>query len=181
MTAMSTRGSYSKGNGLVFSSEGFDRCFKTTSGFFNKNGYISINNHIQADFYFLGTDFVRTGRRQECTIKVTVPINKFILFELLDLVLPCPSGAARIYTFKDDRLDQMAGEFCEEVEGERPDSRLILQFHIGFLRLTMRRISPMYVIHLRFSAISQSEGYLLTHIVINKCKGCLFFLSVVVG
>ena len=173
-TAITTHRSYSDGNDFVFSSEGFDRCFKTNSDFFKRYDYISINNHIRGDFHFMGTDFVRTRRRQQCIIKVTVPSNRFILLELLDLVLPCSSGAVRIYTFKDNRPDEMAAEFCEQVDGDRQDSRLILPFNIGFLKLTLRGISPTYVMRLRFSAISQSEGHLLQHIAVNKRKGCAF-------
>ena len=177
LATASTRKLQLERNGSVFSTDDFTRCFITMGAHASfPYRYVDIDSKTHGDFSFIGRDFTRTDIARRCRIRVTVPRGKFLLFELLDLVLPCPSGALRIFNSSGAVSSDLAAEFCEKSDGVEHDSRLILPFHVGVLTFSMLRFSPDYAIHLRFSAIAQSEGHQLQHIVVSKFKGFQLFL-----
>ena len=161
--------------GLVFSTQDFKDCFRPYSwqGIYT---YVEINNHTHGEFLFLGRDINRKFRLRQCAIRISVPRDKIFLFELLDLALPC--SMARLQIFNSTRVSfrAKAADFCGNYRKENHDNRIIVPFHTCALLLSMHRVVSTNVLHLKFSAISQSDGHHLQHIKNSKHKGCCISL-----
>ena len=163
---------------FVFSTKDFARCFRPMIEYFrHADIHVNINNQTHGDFIFVGTDYIRKSGRLRCHTRLTVPRDKIILFELLDIALPCETTALRIYNSTVPLSNALAVVFCGNYKEDIKDNRFILPFHTAVVTLSMFSFSRSYIVHLRFSAIPQSEGHQLHHIAFDKHKGVsTFFL-----
>ena len=157
--------------GFVFSTEDFKDCFRPFS-WQHIYTYVEINNHTHGEFLFLGRDIHRKFRLHQCTIRITVARDKIFLFELLDLSLPCSMTRLQIFNSTRVNFRAKAADFCGTYGKDNHDNRVIVPFHTCALLLSMHRFVSTNVLHLRFSAISLSDGHQLQHVRNSKHKGC---------
>ena len=138
--------------------------------------YINITNQNVGDFFFLGRNYGEQSDLHKCFVRVTVPRDQILLFELLDSTLPCDSTSVLIHKSLGDPLQPP--ELCGIHRRGKESNRLIFPFHAGVLEFSLDMVSPLYVMHLRFSAVSSNDSYHLQHIIINEYKGFSFFHTV---
>ena len=178
-TTMDSRRPDVQGDRFVFSTQDFARCLRPMKEYYlHPDVHVNIDNQTHGDFIFVGTDYIRKRGKLRCDARLTVPRDKIILFELLDIVLPCETTSLRIYNSTAPLSKALVILFCENYKEDLKDNRFILPFHTAVVTLNMFSFSHSYVMHLRFSAIPQSEGYQLQHIIFDKHKGAFFFLPV---
>ena len=168
--AMDTRKPLLGKKGFVFSTEDFKDCFRPFS-WQKLNTYVEINNHTHGEFLFDGSDDVRKFRPGQCTIRITVPRDKIFLFELLGLALPCSTASLRIFNSTRVNIRDTAADFCGIYRKDNQDNKAIVPFHTCVLVLSTYRLVSTYKLHLRFSAVSQSDGHQLQHLAMRKHQG----------
>ena len=168
-----------QGDRFVFSTQHFARCFRPMIEYLHHADiHGNISNQTHGDFIFVGMDYIRKSGKLRCDTRLTVPQDKIILFELLDIALPCETTGLRIYNSTLPLSNALAVLFCGNYKEDIKDNRFILPFHTAVVTLSMFSFSRFYVVHLQFSAIPQSEGHQLQHIIFDKHNGVFFFLPV---
>ena len=179
-TTMDSRIPDVQGDRFVFSTQDFARCLRPMIEYLHHTDiHEHINNQPHGDFIFVGMDYVRKSGKLRCDTRLTVPGDKIILFELLDIALPCRTTSLRIYNYTVPLCSTQAVTFCGNYKEDMRDNRFILPSHTALISLSMFTFSRSYVMHLRFSAIPKPEGHHLEHIILHKHKGVFFFLPAV--
>ena len=168
MTAMHQR----RPSGFLFSTGNFSRCFRSILATTTYNR-ITINNATHGDFVFVARDYTKKAHTRQCDIKVTVPHDKIILFELLDLALPCRKATIEI-KIPHIKMQEAAATFCGDYQKDKPENKFIVSSHTAVVSFIMYAFSTSHTLHLRCSAIPRSEDHHLQHIRLNEHKGyCL--------
>ena len=159
--------------GFLFSTKDFVDCLRPYSEH-NLHSNVETSNHTDGQLLFVGRDCIRKGRKGQCRIRVTVPHDKVILFELLDLALPCTTASLRIYASAQAKSRAMVANVCGNYRKANQDNRIVVPVHTVLVILSLQRIVFTNLLHLKFSAVSQSYLHQLQHITINEHKGFFF-------
>ena len=160
-----------EGTGFAFSTGNFSRCFRSFLSRYRYN-LININNGTYRDFVFMAEDDTKKPHMRQCDIKITVPHDNIILFELLDLDLPCGKASIEIVLAQTlNFIGEPAATFCGDYQKDKPDNNFIISSQVAVVRVLVYTFLPSHMLHFRCTALPLSKDHHLQHIKLNECKG----------
>ena len=145
---------------FAFNTKDFSDCFSSPAGDFLNRQIYTTSTHFKFGEFHYSAKHSKPKELVRCDIRVVVPKDKSIFFNITNVKLPCSYGKIIIYESTNKKNDNKRLAYCERNPADRTQTSVKILSPTAVATFIMGRFSPDVTIQLHFSAVlpGSSDG-----------------------
>ena len=141
---------------FAFNTTDFSNCFSSPEGdFMNKKIYTTLTHYEFGEFHY-SAKHLEPKELVRCDIRVVVPKDKSMFFNITNASLPCSYGRIIIHKATNRKKGNRRLTYCNRNPVDRPQTSVHVLSPTAVATFILGRFSSDVIIQLHFSAVLRS-------------------------
>ena len=143
---------------FAFNTKDFSDCFSSPAGDYLNRQIYTTSTHFEFGEFHYSAKLLRSRDLVRCDIRVVVPEDKDIFFNITNINLSCSHGKIIIYKSTNTKNVNRRLTYCERNPADRLQTSVHVLSPTAVATFIIRWFSPDVIIQLHFSAVLRSAN-----------------------
>ena len=157
---------------FAFNTTDFGDCFNSPAGDFLNRQIYTTSTHFEFGEFHYSAKHLKPKELVRCDIRVVVPKDKSILFNIINARLPCLFGKIIIYKSTNKKNGNKRLAYCQRTPADRPQTSVEVLSPTAVVTFIMGRFSSDVIIQLHFSAVLPGNSNGRSDQIVSSGKTC---------